>query len=100
MPEVTKRSPFWMSAEIGMKGTSIAPSLPDPTATARRPLRSSMTGTDWSFSVTRVTSLVKVPTLVTCPTTPLPSITGMPACTPWVRPLSTTTLRVKGFLAL
>ena len=64
-----------------MKGTSIEPSLPEPTATARSPLRTSITGTDWSFSVTSVTSLVNVPTFVTWPTTPVPSITGMPGCT-------------------
>ena len=59
-----------------------------------------MTGTDWSFSVTSVTSLVKVPTVVTWPTTPSPSITGMPAWIACVRPLSTTILRVNGLRAV
>ena len=96
MPEVTKRSPFWMSADTGMKGTSMEPSLPEPTAMARRPFRVSITGTDWSFSVRSVTSLVKVPTAVTCPTTPSPSMTGMPALMPCVRPLSSTSFLAKG----
>jgi hypothetical protein len=60
--------------------------LPEPTATARSPLRTSITGTDWSFSVTSVTSLVKMPTLVSWPTTPVPSITGIPAAIAFVSP--------------
>ena len=63
---------------------------------ARSPFLVSITGTDWSFSVTRVTSLVKVPTAVTWPTTPSPSITGMPALIPCVSPLSSTSFREKG----
>ena len=83
-----------------MNGMSMVPSLPEPTAIARRPFLTSITGTDCPFSVTRVTSLVNVPTLVTWPTTPVPSITGIPARMPWVSPLSTTILRVNGLRAV
>ena len=94
-------SPFWMSAETGMKGTSIEPSLPEPTATARRPLRTSITGTDWSFSVTSVTSLVNGADVGD-----LAHDAGAVdhrharRASPCVRPLSTTILRVKGLRAV
>jgi hypothetical protein len=50
--------------------------------------------------VTSVTSEANVLTVVTWPTTPVPSITGMPAVTPSITPLSITILRVKGLRAL
>ena len=92
-------SPFWTSAFAGMRRSSIVEPSPEPKATPRRPLRTTCTGTAWSFSVTSVTSARSGCTRVTWPTTPAPSITGWPAATPCWPPLSMITLRVNGLRA-
>ena len=91
MPEVTRRSPFWISAFEAMKRSSSMPLAPAPKATARRPLRTTCTGIAWSLSVSSVTSAASACARVTWPITPASSTTGEPARTPLWLPLSITT---------
>ncbi len=52
-------------------------------------MRTSLTGTGWSLSLTSVTSAMYGNTRVTCPTTPAASITASPGTMPAPAPLST-----------
>ena len=88
MPEVTRRSPTWISAIAAMKRSSSMPEAPPPKATARRPFLTTCTGVAWSRSVISVTSETNGCTRVTWPTTPASSATGLPGRTPCVAPRS------------
>ena len=96
MPEVTSRSPFWISALPAMKRSSSMPEGPPPKATARRPLRTTWTGIAVVLVGDQRHFETSGCTRVTWPTTPASSATGLPGFTPCWSPRLMNTLCAYG----